>query len=107
MLYPSLYPDACREGAVPRVERHLVWHCQLTANCYQLTRCQYSLMLARKVTSPTLSTEHSVGTAFAPKQDVKVAVAIYIHVHIVIKSVDALPRSDVTCLCIDYRLHVR
>ena len=62
-------------------------------------------MLARKVTSPTLSTEHSVGTAFAPKQDVKVAVAIYIH--IVIKYVDALPRSDVTCLCIDYRLHVR
>ena len=49
-------------------------------------------MLARKVTSPTLSTEHSVGTAFAPKQDVKVAVAIYIH--IVIKYVDALPRSD-------------
>ena len=26
-LYP-LYPDACREGVVARVERHLVWHCK-------------------------------------------------------------------------------
>ena len=29
---------ARREGAVPRVERHLVCHCQLTANCYQAAR---------------------------------------------------------------------
>ena len=28
-LYPyPLYPDACREGVVARVERHLVWHCK-------------------------------------------------------------------------------
>ena len=51
-------------------------------------------MLARKVTSP--STALGWHCAFAPKQHVKVAVAIY--VHIVIKYVDALPRSDVTCL---------
>ena len=58
-------------------------------------------MLARKVTSPTFSTArgwHCLCSQAATKQHVKVAVAIYIH--IVIKYLDALPRSDVTCLCI-------
>ena len=37
---------ACREGAVPRVERHLVWHCQLTANCYQAARQPVNVAVA-------------------------------------------------------------
>ena len=45
-IHTYLYPDACREGAVPRVERHLVCHCQLTANCYQAARQPVNVAVA-------------------------------------------------------------
>ena len=37
---------ARREGAVPRVERHLVCHCQLTSICYQAARQPVNVAVA-------------------------------------------------------------
>ena len=62
-------------------------------------------MLARKVTSPTLSTAlgwHCLCSQAAcqgRRRNLYRSFSIY-ELHIVIKYVDALPRSDVTCLCI-------